>query len=124
MDFLGHEQRTLLAIRRVSRSTDSPARPGILKVFWPAFLAWGTVATVAALFEWYSSAPHVVGYYWFWDIFFEWGPESVYTLVWLSAAGAVFVTVRYREARHWLPISINLTTAFVLWLILTPRPAH
>ena len=81
-------------------------RLGNLWVFWPALLSWGSVAA------------------WLWTTELDWFLESapdwlrsvrywtMLSAVVFAVVGAIFVTSRYRKARHWFPIVLNLTTVF------------
>ena len=92
---------------RVGNASEKQSQPssrfGNLWVFWPAFLSWGSVAAYLA-----CCRPRV------WETLPTWAPRAAWWttlgLAILAAAGAVFVSLRTRVARHWFPVLLNLST--------------
>jgi len=83
--------------------SEMPPRPGVLKVFSPAFLAWGAVAAPDGM--------RATGRYLGWH-----SPRVAWAFVELLAPlaltiavfGAIWVTRRYEAARDPVPMLINI----------------
>jgi hypothetical protein len=97
----------------MTRSRTDHPRPGSLKVFWPAFLGWGSLGLVILL------APSIVkpmagG----WSS--TWGPiafVAAVLCVCLCPMPAVYLAARHRFARHPLVLLANLSPAlFVIYV--------
>ncbi|MHC4451200.1 MAG: hypothetical protein ACYS0E_13860 [Planctomycetota bacterium] len=99
----------------MSPSNANRPRPGILKVFWPAFLGWGAMV-VGLVF---------VGSGWVWNDVEVPGAICLATVKWvvfLSLVGAVGACFFVREARNPLVLFVNLST--LLYLLFTPVRAN
>jgi hypothetical protein len=104
-------------VERDRAPTSPDARPGILKVFWPAFLGWGAFAGVVVV-HWLrrfdgssASSPFLEAI----DAGF-----SIGLLV--APLGALLVTARHPIARAPRSIVLNFSVLLAIWLAILMPP--
>ena len=90
------------------------ARPGVFKVFWPAFLGWGTAAICLAVFRshWYLEVA---------PTWFRGALEQVFGwIILFTPLLAIGVSVMYREAQGLVAVLLNLSTFLLYFLFMVP----